>query len=109
MNIYYLDDEAALCEIFTEFLTDDQTNITTFTDAKEAISQCEQDPPDLMFIDYRLKDTSGDRVAEQIDAQILKCLVSGELEIPHKEQFVEMVSKPFKLDQIRQIVEKYRK
>ncbi len=51
------------------------------------------EPPDIMFIDYRLADTSGDRVARKLDDSIEKILVTGELTLPDKSLFLENISK----------------
>ena len=108
MKIYYLDDEIALCDIFEEFISDNQTAVKTFSDANQAIEQCKIEPPDVMFIDYRLADTSGDKVASMLDGDIIKVLVTGELTLPDCSLFLDVVSKPFKLNELKKKIESLR-
>jgi DNA-binding NtrC family response regulator len=105
-KIYYLDDEPDLCNLFKEFFESDLIEIETFSDAFEAIERCDQSPPDIMFIDYRLADTTGNLVAEVIANDIVKVLVTGELEVPSYEVFYEVIAKPFKLIDVTLIIEK---
>lgn len=105
MKIYYLDDEEALCDIFKELFSDNYTTVETFIDAGNAISRCETAPPDIIFIDYRLTDTSGDKVAAALDSSIVKVLVTGELEVPNNTLFFDVVSKPYKLSKLKEIVD----
>ena len=108
MLVYYLDDERALCEIFKEFFNDEDTKVVTFTKAKEAIDSCNVDKPDLIFIDYRLSETSGDKVASALDDTIPKVLVTGELDMPDGALFFEVIAKPFKLASIKGLIESFR-
>ena len=108
MRVYYLDDEADLCAIFEEFIADDDTIVETFLDAGSAILRCAEEPPDLLFIDYRLADTSGDKVAAKVGAHIPKILVTGELEMIDNPIFLSTIAKPYKLSKIKKIVESRR-
>jgi DNA-binding NtrC family response regulator len=109
VRIYYLDDEAALCNIFEEFFSDNETDVSTFVEAQPFVDLCKSIPPDLVFIDYRLAETSGDKVAEKVDPKIPKVLVTGELDLPESELFIQVVAKPYKLNLLRQIIESERK
>jgi len=108
VKVYYLDDEAALCDIFKEFVEDEKTEVRTFCDAQSFIEHCKSAPPCLAFIDYRLAQTSGDRIAEKIAPQIPKVLVTGELDLPSSDLFIEIIRKPYKLYRIREIIENAR-
>jgi len=66
LRIVYIDDEPVLCDILKESLESATVIVDTFTDVNAAISSIERSPPDLVFIDYRLTDTTGDKVAERI-------------------------------------------
>jgi DNA-binding NtrC family response regulator len=105
-KVYYLDDELDRCNLFKEFFESDSIQVETFTDAIEAIECCDRSPPDMIFIDYRLADTTGNLVAEVIANDIVKILVTGELEIPNYEMFYEVIAKPFKLMDITLVIEK---
>lgn len=102
--VYYLDDEQALCDVFKDFITSDDIDVITFVDSAQAIKQCAQKKPDIMFIDYRLSDTTGNLVANVIDDDIEKILVSGELNLPHFSVFSQVISKPYSLVAISQML-----
>jgi DNA-binding response OmpR family regulator len=103
-KIYYLDDETHLCTIFKEFIACNDIKVTTFTDANEAISKCIDEPPDLIFIDYRLSDTTGDKVAQILAENIPKILVTGELISPSSPSFLRVIHKPFKLAELNEVI-----
>ena len=65
-TIYYLDDEIFLCELVKECLNSEQLKVTTFTDASEAVAACHRAPPDIILIDYRLTDTTGQQIADTL-------------------------------------------
>lgn len=104
-RVYYLDDEVDLCNLFKEFIQSDTVEVVTFVDTQEAIQRCEKFPPDLMFIDYRLSDTTGNLVAEALSDDFEKILVTGELELPQHAVFSEVISKPYRLLDIQKVVD----
>jgi CheY-like chemotaxis protein len=105
--VYYLDDEATLCRLFAEMFDSDHIKVTTFQDAAEAISRCLSNPPDLIFIDYRLGHTMGDQVAEAIDDAIPRVLVTGDLSVGNSEYFKRVVHKPFRFKQMEDIIAEF--
>lgn len=107
MIIYYLDDELALCDIFKAYLSDEQTQVETFSIGSDAIAACKLKKPDLMFIDYRLSETSGDQVARALDPAIPKVLVTGELDLSVDDLFLTVIAKPYKLKSIKVFVESF--
>ena len=108
MKVYYLDDEPALCFIFEESFTTDDIEITTFTSAKDAIAACETNPPDVIFIDMRLEDTTGNKVAEQLSDSITKYLVTGDLVNSSDFTFEAVIHKPFDIDEVASLIRKLR-
>jgi DNA-binding response OmpR family regulator len=103
-KVYYLDDEFFLCEIFKEYFSADNIEVKVFTDAREAIAECARVPPDMMFIDYRLADTTGLEVAKKLSDKILKVLVTGELQTPQNDQFIRVIEKPFELRVLSEVI-----
>jgi len=103
-RIYYLDDEAHLCTIFKEFIDSNDIKVTTFTDANEAIAKCIDEPPDLIFIDYRLTDTTGEDVAQLLAESIPKILVTGDLISPGSLLFLRVIHKPYKLAELKKVI-----
>ena len=106
LKIYYLDDEADLCELFADHFSSDNVIITTFVDPKVAMEEIKKNPPDLFFVDYRLPNMTGDEVAKALDPKIPKFLVSGEFSINTDYKFDLILSKPIDVALITQLISK---
>jgi DNA-binding response OmpR family regulator len=49
-RVLYLDDEAELCEIFSDELSSPEVSVTTYTDPDAAIAAAQRQPkPDIVF------------------------------------------------------------
>lgn len=102
-KVYYLDDEPVLCENFSDSFSNDDIIVTTFTDVATAIQKIIKDPPDLLFLDYRLPGTTGDEVALLLDPKIKKYLITGDINIQTKYHFLKVFTKPYKTNEIAEI------
>lgn len=109
LKVYYLDDEVELCENFADYFESVDVQVTTFTDPKQAIDSIKSNPPDLIFVDYRLPGTTGDQVALALDPRIPKILITGDLSVVTSYEFIAILSKPFKHSDIYDILGRYRK
>jgi DNA-binding NtrC family response regulator len=103
INVYYIDDEIDLCEIFSDTFADDNIQIKTFTDPKAGIEAIKNAPPDFLFLDYRLPGTNGDLIAQSVDPKIPKILVTGEMEVKTQYKFQKIISKPYKTEEVMSI------
>jgi CheY-like chemotaxis protein len=54
LKVYYLDDEPELCENFADCFSSECVEVFTFTDAIKAIEFIRSQPPDILFVDFRL-------------------------------------------------------
>lgn len=106
LKVYYLDDESGLCDVFKDYMHSEEIQVETFTETLAAISFVLKSPPDIMFIDYRLADNTGDCVAKLLPNEIFKVLVTGELNPPSSDVFYEVVPKPYRLDELKRIIDK---
>ena len=104
IRVYYLDDEPALCELFAEYFDSGEFEIRTFTKAPDAIAAVNDEPPMVMFIDYRLSDTDGATVARQLPESLPKVLITGDLAAAPDYPFNFIVSKPFSFRQVEEII-----
>lgn len=109
LKIYYLDDEVDLCENFVDHFTSKDVTITAFVDPKAAIEAIKKNPPDLLFIDYRLPGTTGDDVAMVLDPRLPKFLITGDISIKTKYQFVRVFSKPYREQDIAKVIASFVK
>lgn len=105
LNIYYLDDEAELGELFVEFFSSDQVHVESFTNAEAFLRKITEDTPDLIFIDYRLSSLNGDDVAKKIDPSIPKALVTGEIQIAPSYPFFKVFEKPIDVVEVSKAFE----
>ncbi len=104
VRVYYLDDEPALCDLFSEYFETGDIEVTTFTNATDAIAAVEAELPVVMFIDYRLSDTDGATVAKQLPEVLPKVLITGDLAAAPDYPFNYIVSKPFSFRQVEEII-----
>ena len=100
LNIVYLDDEPGLCQMFEDNFATDQISIRTFVQAEEALAFIKANPPDLVFLDFRLPGTTGEQVATRIEASIPIALITGDLEIAPLPRFERTFGKPFNFDEM---------
>ncbi len=105
-KIVYLDDEYNLTDIFKLFFEDTEHEVNTFTNEAEAITYCQQTPPDILVVDYRLTTMKGDEVAAQVPETISKILVTGDIKIESNYSFNAIIEKPFKLHELMVTVER---
>lgn len=109
LNVYYLDDEEGLCEIFVDYFSSKDVVVTAFTDPAKIIELSTTSPPDLLFVDYRLPGVTGDQVAKAMAASIPKYLVTGEISVNTEYKFKGVFSKPYNIEQIQNVLDNFSK
>lgn len=95
VDLIYIDDEAELTSLFKDLFQSDGIKVRVFTDVKAALESARMAPPDVVFIDFRLPNTTGDKVAEQMDPKIPKVLITGDLEAKTDFKFSAVFQKPY--------------
>lgn len=110
LKVIYIDDEPDLCDIFTDHFSTEEIEIKTYTDPKAAIERVIVDSPDLVFIDFRLPRTSGDKVAHAMKVNCPVYLISGELNIKTDFKFNGILTKPMSPAEVKAIIDsEYRR
>lgn len=109
LKIVYLDDEPDLCAIFSESFSNDQVQITTFTDPDKCVQFVKSNPPDLIFLDYRLPATTGDLVAVKMATQIPIILITGDVQVSTQYQFKKILPKPYDYGEIEKVIQSLKK
>ena len=104
LKVFYLDDEPDLCEIFSEEFSSHDIHMSTFTDWELAVEKAKSNPPDLIFIDYRLPGTNGDQVAQKMAKHIPKFLITGESSVSTVYKFESVLTKPYDRESIRNVL-----
>ena len=107
LKVYYIDDEPELCNLFCEYHDSPQVEVKTFTSGAEAIEYAKDNPPDLVFIDFRLPGTTGEEVARALDPKTPKYLVTGEIHIQSSELFRGVLSKPCNPQAMEELIKQY--
>ena len=108
ISVFYLDDDALLCKIFKESFQKSNIEVTTFTDADDAINAAQKNPPSIFFIDFQLINTDGNQVAKAVDASIPKILVTGDLQSSPTKDFQGVISKPYDLSLVQSLIDAFR-
>ncbi len=107
INVYYVDDEKDLCEIFSDFFTSDNIKITTFEDPKEALKVAKESPPDLLLIDFRMPGMTGEELAFALNDNTPKVLVTGDIRIDCQYPFLQIIRKPYDFNKIQSLLDTY--
>ena len=108
LRVVYLDDEPDLLETFQETFSSDDIKVVTFADAQQAIEDVRNHPPDIIFLDYRLPDTTGDQVARSMDPKIPKAIITGELGLSAPPEVEVVFFKPYKTSDIEAFIHRVR-
>ncbi|MBP9682358.1 MAG: response regulator [Bacteriovorax sp.] len=108
LNIVYLDDEPLLCEFFKDCLESEDIVIKTFISPDEAIKEVMTNTPDLVFLDFRLPNTTGDIVAQKMDAKIPKVLITGDLVVEPESTFIKIFKKPFNFSEMKEFIDHFQ-
>lgn len=106
-QIVYIDDEPDICEIFSDLFQSSTLDVHVFTDPELAIERLKSHSADIVFIDYRLPQTTGDQVARRISKDIPKALITGELSVQPDYEFDRIFSKPLDVDEIEKFISKH--
>ena len=109
LKILFIDDEPLICECFVDQFSDENVKIKTFADPEEALKNIQLDRPDLIFLDYRMPGTRGDKLALRMPSEIPKFLITGELEVHSEYHFLDILPKPFNNNRVIEIIESYKK
>lgn len=105
LYIYYLDDELDLLEIFIDSFSNENFHITGFNDIDTFKKQVHSSPPDLIFLDYRLPNTTGDEIALGLNASIPKVLITGDLSVKTQTVFSAIIRKPFSTKDVASLLD----
>ncbi len=109
LKIFYVDDEPELCELFEDLFSENDVHIKSFPDPLQALEEINQNPPDLLFMDYRMPGLSGVELAHKTSVEIKKYLISGENNLRPDYPFEGILSKPLDTLLIREIIKSFQK
>src|ERR1700674_4396007 len=112
-SIAILDDDADFRTYLEDFLSDENIYaVRTFGNARDLFESCEESLPDIVLLDMKMGDASGDKVLEQLIARwpgLCVIIITGypsleDMRTTFKLKVFDYLAKPFSLTQLRQVL-----
>lgn len=112
-SIAILDDDADFRTYLEDFLTDESSySVRAFGNARELFASCEESLPDIVLLDMKMGDASGDKVLEQLITRwpgLCVIIITGypsleDMRTTFKLKVFDYLAKPFSLTQLRQVL-----
>ena len=112
-DIAVLDDDLDFRTYLEDFLKDEGAyTVRTFGNSTEFFAGCEQRLPDIVLLDMKMGDVTGDKVLEQLLARwpgLCVIVITGypsleDMRATFKLKVFDYLSKPFSLAQLRQVL-----
>jgi len=107
LKVYYLDDEEDLLPLFQDTFSSPEILIKTFSNVQDFIEAVKKNTPDLVFLDYRLPNTTGLDIATQLSTEIPKALVTGEINLKDTPALKAIFAKPYPIDKIEAFINSF--
>jgi two-component system, OmpR family, response regulator len=110
-SIAILDDDADFRTYLEDFLTDESIYaVHAFGNARDLYESCEESLPDIVLLDMKMGDASGDKVLEQLITRwpgLCVIIITGypsleDMRTTFKLKVFDYLAKPFSLTQLRQ-------
>jgi DNA-binding NtrC family response regulator len=116
LKILIVDDDKNLLSVLKSVLVEEEHDVTTSSDGRSAINLCRQKKFDLIITDLMMPGTNGLEVlreAHKIDPDTIVILITGFASLETAVQAIregayDYITKPFKLDEIKIIVNNAR-
>ncbi|MBV7528907.1 sigma-54 dependent transcriptional regulator [Chitinophaga sp. sic0106] len=113
-NILIIDDEINICTLLSKFLTKHGFAVETTMTGTSALKMMKEKPFDLVLCDYRLKDTDGAQLLQdirQINPNTIVIIITGYTDVRVAVEMVkngayDYLSKPLYPDEILSLVHK---
>src|SRR5450755_3682810 len=112
-SIAVLDDDADFRTYLEDFLADESSYaVRAFGNARELFESCEENLPDIVLLDMKMGDASGDKVLEQLITRwpgLCVIIITGypsleDMRLTFKLKVFDYLAKPFSLAQLRQVL-----
>lgn len=112
-DIAILDDDPDFRTYLEDFLNDEGLyTVRTFARPAELFAACDDHVPDIILLDMKMGDVTGDKVLEQLTARfpgLCNIVITGypsleDMRATFKLKVFDYLSKPFSLAQLRQVL-----
>ncbi len=104
IKIVYIDDEVDMCLMFFENFSSSDVVIKTFSDMTDISKRVESESPDIIFLDYRLPNTTGDQLSSFLMPQVPKVLLTGDVFLEPKGKYLKVFTKPFDFKEMENFI-----
>ena len=105
--IVYIDDEAALCEVFDFFLSEHELEGKSFIDCVEAVNFIKSEPSvKIVICDFRMRKMNAFQVYDEIGEGLDFIISTGELELElpdHMKDKVPVYIKPVEFEELPEV------
>jgi DNA-binding response OmpR family regulator len=91
--------------MFVDNFASPVVSIQAFTDPEAAIKAINESKPDLVFLDYRLPETTSHDVATRLNPDIPKVLLTGDLTVNARNCFIKVFYKPFDFEEMEAFIQ----
>ena len=114
-KILIVDDELLLRNVLHDYLTRNEYDVLTADDAEKAMVIAEAEKPDLALVDIKLPKSSGIELTKDLKAKLPDLIIIIMTGYPSLDTAVnalkngatEYIIKPFRLDELNKIIQKY--
>src|SRR5262245_35021963 len=112
-SIAILDDDPDFRTYLQDFLEDEGSfTVRAFANARDLYASCEESLPDIVLLDMKMGDSSGDKVLEQLLTRwpgLCVIIITGypsleDMRTTFKLKVFDYLAKPFSLAQLRQVI-----
>jgi DNA-binding NtrC family response regulator len=112
-DIAVLDDDLDFRNYLEDFLRDERVyGVRTFAHPRELFASCEERLPDIVLLDMKMGEVTGDQVLEQLLTRwpgLCVIIITGypsleDMRATFKLKVFDYLSKPFSLAQLRQVL-----
>jgi DNA-binding NtrC family response regulator len=112
-DIAVLDDDLDFRTYLEDFLKDEGLyTVRTFARAQDLFAGCEERSPDIVLLDMKMGDVTGDKVLEELLARwpnLCAIVITGypsleDMRATFKLKVFDYIAKPFSLAQLRQVL-----
>ena len=112
-SIAILDDDADFRTYLEDFLSDESNySVRAFGNTRDLYESCEESLPDIVLLDMKMGDASGDKVLEQLISRwpgLCVIIITGypsleDMRTTFKLKVFDYLAKPFSLTQLRQVL-----
>ena len=116
INILIADDEMESCQLVQKGLLKHGFNVDVVFDGREAIDRIKINNYNFAFLDFNMPELTGIEVAKMVKQRNIKCILVMITGYAEMDEFFakilgidEYLRKPFSIDDIRNIIDKYIK